>query len=622
MKKYIPAIITVLIAWLPIYMGSWDNTLPADSTPWNVAAGYIRNNWDALEDGSATISYAPVYNVKAPPYNATGDGVADDTTALQAAADAAYAADGVLATLFLGAGNYLITDTVTFPLINVDFGGGKITYAGTRDRPAVVWGATATSPTQLSMKNVRIFADTLDWTTRDFVGLKIFNAARCYIQIHVIDSFTTNLQFYSVNAGIKHNETHLGQLLNAKYCIDLVCDGSGSGSFINENNYYGGDIGESSSTSALGDCYGLVYRQVSAGYTGNNNNRFYGPSFQMGDGIAGDERIPVLHDGVGFNNTIYAARYETGRGAFANFDDVENNDYDIAVLSGSYATATGLSTNDARMNRVRSARWWKDAPIQVQTVDLNQLITVYNGTTAQVSGPLHMCSSAGTVTFTNNGYTARLHSIEQTDSGRSLGFYAQTDGDEFFLLSQQAEDSSNLGRLMVGVFDSTFTRLTNVDPNHPYVVAQEFGSIGAWNASWGGVYTAGNDREYLVFRVHSDVKYIQVLVSGAVRLKSLSLARCTPSARPLHIFSGLNNDYTQRLTEGTLSTGVVGRFAKGNVLYNALAASGGATTSYWQCTTAGRLATAWAATTAYDVESIVENDSGKIYECVTAGTSA
>ncbi len=39
----------ILIAWTPLFYAAWDNTLPADSIAWNVAAGDIRNKNDALE---------------------------------------------------------------------------------------------------------------------------------------------------------------------------------------------------------------------------------------------------------------------------------------------------------------------------------------------------------------------------------------------------------------------------------------------------------------------------------------------------------------------------------------------------------------------------------------------
>ena len=42
-------LLLLIVAWLPFIIGAWDNTIPADSTQWNIAAGEIRDNWDALE---------------------------------------------------------------------------------------------------------------------------------------------------------------------------------------------------------------------------------------------------------------------------------------------------------------------------------------------------------------------------------------------------------------------------------------------------------------------------------------------------------------------------------------------------------------------------------------------
>ncbi len=48
-KQIIFGITVILLAWLPIFMGAWDNDKPADSDAWNNAAGFIRDNNDALE---------------------------------------------------------------------------------------------------------------------------------------------------------------------------------------------------------------------------------------------------------------------------------------------------------------------------------------------------------------------------------------------------------------------------------------------------------------------------------------------------------------------------------------------------------------------------------------------
>jgi len=73
-----------------------------------------------------------VVNVKAAPYNATGDNVTDDTAAIQAAIDAVYTAGG--GTVFLPQGNYRVTSLVktwvagTAVTVNI-VGAGKIATA-------------------------------------------------------------------------------------------------------------------------------------------------------------------------------------------------------------------------------------------------------------------------------------------------------------------------------------------------------------------------------------------------------------------------------------------------------------------------------------------------------------
>lgn len=42
-------LLVILIAWTPLFIAAWDNDLPADSSPWNNGAGFIRDNWDHLE---------------------------------------------------------------------------------------------------------------------------------------------------------------------------------------------------------------------------------------------------------------------------------------------------------------------------------------------------------------------------------------------------------------------------------------------------------------------------------------------------------------------------------------------------------------------------------------------
>jgi hypothetical protein len=129
-KKFIVFIIMILALQC---FGAWDNTKPADSDVWNDAAGYIRDNWDALETvfgvdlADANTGYQTVHNVQSAAYGAEGDGATDDSTEIQAAIDAANAAGGGV--VFFPEATYAITSALV-PKSNVTLEGeeGAIIY--------------------------------------------------------------------------------------------------------------------------------------------------------------------------------------------------------------------------------------------------------------------------------------------------------------------------------------------------------------------------------------------------------------------------------------------------------------------------------------------------------------
>lgn len=125
--KLIELLIVLLLLFLVgLCFAGWDNDKPADSDAWNDAAGYIRDNWDAMEvifgadlagatgelvvndvNAADIITLSPWIDARA--HGVTGDG-SDESTVIQAAFDASGVAG--LPVLF-PAGTYKFGTTLT-----------------------------------------------------------------------------------------------------------------------------------------------------------------------------------------------------------------------------------------------------------------------------------------------------------------------------------------------------------------------------------------------------------------------------------------------------------------------------------------------------------------------------
>ena len=137
----------ILVAWLPVFIAAWDNTLPGDSSTWNAAAGYIRNNNDALEvvlgvDLGMEGSAYPWYQAAAPTTKA------DASTAIDATDN-----------------GFLWIDSDTRILYGYVHGTG---FVGLETVPTVVtFGATDTTPTVILGNTFLTHASTQTLTDFD-----------------------------------------------------------------------------------------------------------------------------------------------------------------------------------------------------------------------------------------------------------------------------------------------------------------------------------------------------------------------------------------------------------------------------------------------------------------------
>jgi hypothetical protein len=608
-------------------------TLTTDETvPDNVQLDFKNG---AIIDGAGTITFDNVGQIKALPgqqifgssitvvftnggevslgWAATGDGSTDDEAAISM-----LLASGATSFKGVPGADYYIEDTVTANNVHWDFNGSQITYGGTQDRPAVI-----VAPNKKTISGVLIQSDSQsDFSDVDYCGLRIqsdgsYAAKYSYFHIVEISGFTVGLDEYTNGEQLSYNTVVLGTLKNNKYQRRSYSNNATGG--VNENLWIGGELAVFNGVADDQDVYGwyVHYNSGAGAYQNHNNNVWYHPCFQLRDGDLGTERVPVYMNGAGRLNKIYDARFEGGRGEFAKLVGptyASNNHFEVSFTSGDYITDGIVETAGAGDNYY--APKVDKASIEFNSGDINKLITSYDATNASISGHLHFMysgDSAYTVARTNASSIVLNKDDVELSSTRGVGVFVNTVNGKAFTVRHTVY-GSNTGRLYVVCYNAGGTVLSGTSP---YYVS----GLSGTSSNFGNSYRDGSDgsTEHII-RFTDSVKFARILFVGGtanLRLKSFQIASLDTYG--IHAYSGHSQDPFQKYTDDPTS-GVHGQYVIGTMLMHDDAASGVA--SYYQCTTAGRLASAWGADTDYEVGNLVLNDTDKIYVCVTAGTSA
>lgn len=247
-------------------------------------------------------------------FGAKGDGVTDDTKAIQKAFDVANT------TVLFPTGVYKTTDSLVLNYTSkLNMPAGSLIKSYTTSVPAVIIGyphGTPPSTVRNMSYSVRVQRATQsDWTNRNSIGVLLRNLNYCKIDHIEASNFTVGAKALAKNGGFSYVDYQLGLFLNNEIGLWIDEETSGPTAWNNQNNYYGGWFRANSSVNVSKQRWGVVIGHE-GGYR-HTNNVFLGTDFELINAAA----VPVL---------VNAG----SRNVFRDYRSEGNSDTSAKVISG------------------------------------------------------------------------------------------------------------------------------------------------------------------------------------------------------------------------------------------------------------------------------------------------
>lgn len=327
------------------------NTVTSTNIITRIASSTAGWSWERVLNDERT------YSVRMA--GATGDGETPDGTAVQAAADAAKAADG---TLHFPPGTYVTTTTTTVHSSVSADPAAVISYTGDGVALQLGDGVSILTNKRFVLPKVLQAGYSLGWRVGGTdVGVKCVNLYQCQLWPTKIENFNFGLLLYGddlASDGCSYNTVYVGHLLNNK--VNLKLDAEDTNGFVNENIFIGGRFSHSSSetTPTTGARHILI--DAITGHPANNI-RFYGCSLEASVKPVDVVEYPV--ECYGQDCYWSYCRWEHGTGATVAFNGANaiNNVIDQGYQAQNLIITNLNSASKQRLISRKNLTWQASA---------------------------------------------------------------------------------------------------------------------------------------------------------------------------------------------------------------------------------------------------------------------
>lgn len=397
-------------------------------------------------------------------YGAVGDGITDDTTAINAAIAAAESSGMIL--YFPAGKNYGITSTIHINSADVIMDSPITELGSDNSFDAIIVGVPET---RLYFKKLKLWVNCENRypMADNFTGITLHNVCDSDIEIMCVTCFTYGVKMLASNNAFVSNRIVLGLISDCKFGLTLKSIGTG---FVNDNTFFKGYFGTTSLFESGVDVTNITIDSDGT-YQNNNTNVFYSPSFE---GRTNTTPVHIYH---GRNNKFLECRNENtnSNGYFMiceNTSRMNKATFAYNVSSNSSAKLLDLSTVGS--NVVSLYNFEKltsfSAPRDIEVVSTD--VETKNGAFFNTRAVLPSKTIDATYIDISNGM---VKGISDSSPAVVIGSYVDTSVVKQFLLNVNSTGNLAIAVVCYDENDNLITTYTPSTPEWQYTRPVKFG---------------------------------------------------------------------------------------------------------------------------------------------------
>lgn len=445
---------------IPIVDEELDMTSPRPVQNQAIARAFanLKEGYEATHDAVAALHVTPQM------FGAIGDGVADDTEAINKALS--YAAEKNLSVRFPKVANgYFISNGITINADTVML--SPIIYNG--NGVAITIGNKSV---QTSNKHISLMVKSgKSEFVAGSVGVEVVNVNNSNINIDSVKGFNYGVRFIGDAMGCAYNNVNITTIGNCEYALTLL---SKNGGWVNDNHFHGGRFYCNTDVSFVDSSVGVLIDSECEYFS--NNNRFY------------NQCLEGLHTAIVLNYANYNYFYDI-RTENCTYALEENNESQYNIVKIGYGITAkkgdGASYIAEPRNMVDYFKKLYDGRLIAKNTVHNEMVA-YNPDLCEISnGTIHR----------------RLYRILREGdhivipSGRGAGIIVDTANCKSFIIVPHYVNGMT-GRSIVRMFDSE-GNILNVAP------------VGVSNRPW--TYSSINETDSFITGSNNNASaYIKV----------------------------------------------------------------------------------------------------------------